>query len=463
STPFFLLIYELVPGTKFFRAPSTIIYVFAFVVSVLAALGTERLIARDVSRRLIFAWLGVGAVIALLATTGALTSVARGGAITMSERIAEQNGYPATAVPQIAEQLANDNAGAVIAGGWRSFAFLALAAGAMLLWLRGTIPVRVLGIALAAIIAVDLWSIGRLYWQFSPPARTLYASDPVIELLRKEPQPGRVVVVGGSGEGVKHPDPYYGTNMMGSGTGLMVHGIRSILGYHGNELGRYDKLKELRLAGGAPVTLSPSFWAHENARYLYTNRAVADSGLKLLAGPVQNSAGSTVYLYRLPGDNPYAWVATGMAQAPDSMVLPAVVDPRFDPRRIAVFSDTSALQMAKLTTAPPASALTTTTSAFGPGHATIALSEPAPAGATLVVSENYYPGWGATVDGIARPVYRADYNLIGVPLPAGARTVELTFRDAAIGTGKAITIVAVLLALLALAGGVVMDRRQQLA
>ncbi len=462
STPFFLLIYELVPGTKFFRAPSTIIYVFAFVVSVLAALGTERVIAREVSRRLIFAWLGVGAVIALLATTGALTSVARGGATTMSELIAEQNGYPATAVPQIAEQLANDNAGAVIAGGWRSFAFLALAAGAMLLWLRGTIPVRVLGIALAAIIAIDLWSIGRLYWQFSPPARTLYASDPVIELLRKEPQPGRVVVVGGSGEGVKHPDPYYGTNMMGSGTGLMVHGIRSVLGYHGNELGRYDKLTALRLAGGAPVTLSPAFWSHENARYLYTNRAVADSGLKLLAGPVQNSAGSTVYLYRLPGDNPYAWVATGMAQAPDSQVLPAVVDPRFDPRRIAVFSDTSVLQIAKLTAAPPANSITTTTSAFGPGHATIALSEPAPAGATLVVSENYYPGWGATVDGTARPVYRADYNLIGVPLPAGARTVELTFRDAAIGNGKAITIVAGLLALLALAGGVVMDRRQQL-
>ena len=45
STPFFKLIYELVPGTKFFRAPSTIIYVFAFSLSVFAALGTERVLA----------------------------------------------------------------------------------------------------------------------------------------------------------------------------------------------------------------------------------------------------------------------------------------------------------------------------------------------------------------------------------------------------------------------------------
>ena len=38
NTPFFRLIYELVPGTKFFRAPSTIVYVFTFAISVLAAL-----------------------------------------------------------------------------------------------------------------------------------------------------------------------------------------------------------------------------------------------------------------------------------------------------------------------------------------------------------------------------------------------------------------------------------------
>ena len=147
-----------------------------------------------------------------------------------------------------------------------------------------------------------------------------------------------------------------------------------------------------------------------------------------------------------------------MTKAPDGDVLPAVLDPRFDQRRLAVFSDTSPLQIAPPRSLPAPSTLTTSTSNYGPGRATIALSGPSPAGAALVVSENYFPGWTATVDSKALPTYRADYNLIGVPLPPGARTIELSFHDSAVDTGTGITLVAMALALLALAGGVVMDR-----
>ena len=49
------------------------------------------------------------------------------------------------------------------------------------------------------------------------------------------------------------------------------------------------------------------------------------------------------------------------------------------------------------------------------------------------------------------PTYRADFNLIGVPLPAGARKVELTFHDAAVDKGKMITLVALVLAFAAMA------------
>src|SRR4029079_5512323 len=75
-TPFFRIVYALVPGTKFFRAPSTIIFVFGFSISVLAALGTERILAGQISRRLAIGWLVAAVVIALLATSGVLTSLA---------------------------------------------------------------------------------------------------------------------------------------------------------------------------------------------------------------------------------------------------------------------------------------------------------------------------------------------------------------------------------------------------
>jgi hypothetical protein len=137
-----------------------------------------------------------------------------------------------------------------------------------------------------------------------------------------------------------------------------------------------------------------------------------------------------------------------------------MLDERFDPRRLAVVSDTSSLQVAPLSALPAPLAITTTTSDLAPGHATIALGAPSPAGAALVVSENYYPGWHATVDGLPQPTFRADFNLIGVQLPTGARKIELTFRDAAADKGKMITFVAVILALGALAAGIVADRRR---
>ena len=53
-TPFYQLVYALVPGTKFFRAPSTILYVVSFAVAVLAAFGTERVLALAIRPRYAF-------------------------------------------------------------------------------------------------------------------------------------------------------------------------------------------------------------------------------------------------------------------------------------------------------------------------------------------------------------------------------------------------------------------------
>ena len=456
NTPFFRLVYELVPGTKFFRAPSTIVYVFAFAVSVLAALGAERILARGVARRYAFAWVGVGLFIALLATSGVLTSLAQG----MAQRIMGAKGYDPAVASQIAEQLTGANAREVVLGAWRSFLFVLLAAGALLGYLRGRMTPRIFALAMATVVAADLWSVGRRYWQFSPPASSLYASDPAIEFLKRQSEPGRVLVAATSDSGLVSPDPYYGTDRRGKGTGLMVHGIRSLTGYHGNQLGRYKALEETSVQSGAAALVTPMFWRHENARYLYTNQPIADSAMRLLIGPVKNSAGSTVFVYRLPGDNPYAWVTPAIAKASDADVERAILDPRFDPLRVAVFDTSATIPAPPVTSLPERLALTTTTTMFGPGRASISLNAPAPAGSALVVSENFYPGWNATVDGKAVSVYRADFNLIGVPLPVGGRTIQLSFRDAGVDRGRGITLVALILALGAVGVGMAVDRRR---
>jgi len=463
STPFFHLVYALVPGTKFFRAPSTIIYVFSFALSVFAALGTERLLEGALSRRFLFGWLAAAAAVALLASVGVVGGFAEASARTVGATLYPE--YAAEAAEQWASR-ANANGAELILGAWRSLLFVALTVATLLWYRRGRSRLAIAGVALAAIVVVDLWSVEREYWQFSPRASLLYASDPAIARLKQETQPGRVVVFARSDSGIARPDPYYGAGSqshIGTGTGLMVHGIRSITGYHGNQIGRYQTLLDMQLSNGAPALLSPTFWRHENARFLYTNAPVADPSLTLMTGPVRNSAGSTVYLYRLPGDNPYAWVASAMVKAPDSDAEAAVLDPRFDPARLAVF-DTSASIQARTVQAPPEpSSIAANTTGFGPGRADISLGVPAPAGSALVVSENYYPGWQATVDGREVPTYRADFNLIGVPLPTGARAISLRYSDPAVATGRLITLVACLIALGALAWGFLAARRPRIA
>ena len=81
----------------------------------------------------------------------------------------------------------------------------------------------------------------------------------------------------------------------------------------------------------------------------------------------------------------------------------------------------------------------------------LALDPAPPESSYVLVSENWFPDWQATVDGVPARVLRGDYALITVPVPPGAKRVELTFRSAAYRTGKTISLLSlVLLAAIAL-------------
>jgi len=149
-------------------------------------------------------------------------------------------------------------------------------------------------------------------------------------------------------------------------------------------------------------------------------------------------------------------------KAPDTSTLATVLDPRFDAARVALLDSAAAVPAQPVPKQLPAPLdLKPRVTRYEPGHISLELDRPAPAGSALVVSENYYPGWQATVDGHAAPIARTDYTLIGVPLPAGGRRVELTFDSPIYHTGKAITLAALALSALLTIAGLVADRRMR--
>ncbi len=53
----------------------------------------------------------------------------------------------------------------------------------------------------------------------------------------------------------------------------------------------------------------------------------------------------------------------------------------------------------------------------------------------VVLSDQFYPGWRAYVDGRESPIYRANYLFRAVPVPAGEHVVEFTYQPVSVGLG----------------------------
>jgi uncharacterized membrane protein YfhO len=55
--------------------------------------------------------------------------------------------------------------------------------------------------------------------------------------------------------------------------------------------------------------------------------------------------------------------------------------------------------------------------------------------AWLVVSDTWYPGWEARLDGDPVSIWRGDYLFRAVPVPAGTHIVEFVYRPVSFLTG----------------------------
>jgi uncharacterized membrane protein YfhO len=71
-----------------------------------------------------------------------------------------------------------------------------------------------------------------------------------------------------------------------------------------------------------------------------------------------------------------------------------------------------------------------------------------------VLSDQYYPGWQASVNGNDARIYATDLTLRGVEVPAGRSTVEFRYRPTSFRNGVLLFVLAiiaiVLVAILAL-------------
>jgi hypothetical protein len=297
---------------------------------------------------------------------------------------------------------------------------------------------------MAGLVWLDLWSVERRFVRFSPPARISYAADDIVRTLQADSSRYRIIPL------ADLSDNYW-----------MVHRIRSTNGYHGVELHHYDELLGGKNAWQHLRQGNPSVWRLLAVKYVTTGEPVTASILAPVGtAPMRDYRGQQVYLYRYQEASPFAYLVAEAIKLPDDQALPTVTDPRFDPRRILLVPADAPAGVTQLAALPDSIAPPVKTTELRPGAFRFDLTAPLDRAAYLFVSENWYPAWRARVDGKEAPVMRAQYSLIGVPLPAGARTVELEFYSRTYRRGLLITVATLALVLL-LAGHGWWERRRR--
>lgn len=61
----------------------------------------------------------------------------------------------------------------------------------------------------------------------------------------------------------------------------------------------------------------------------------------------------------------------------------------------------------------------------------------------LVVTDTYYPGWVAAVDGVKTPVRRSETSMRAIPIAAGAHTVTMSFDPVSVRYGTILSMISI--------------------
>ncbi len=408
--PFTELFFTYLPGYDKFRTVSMILVIAQWTVPLLGAVGLMYLWRNREEDRTRFrralAWsLGVvGGLCLLFAVAGsAIFDFGRqaaeeqmtatfGNWFRQAGMTAElRQGLDAELGRTTAEAMAAERVSIMQADAWRSFVFVLLAAGAVFLYLRRWCGRGVLVALLGVWMAVDLVSVDLRYLSaddFVPARRNRVMPTEADRRILQDKEPGYRVL-------------NLTVSPFNDATTSYFH--RSVGGYHGAKLARYQDLIEWYL-----TDLDESVLDMLNTRYVIVS---PDSVIRR-----ETSLGA-------------AWFVEGIL-ATDSAREEIERLGEVDLRRVAVIRRDDLGKSARLEPE----------SREGGFEGSIRLTEYRPnclkyeysadRPAVAVFSEIFYDkGWTAYVDGEEVPAFRADYVLRALQLPAAEHgTVEWRFR-----------------------------------
>jgi hypothetical protein len=151
------------------------------------------------------------------------------------------------------------------------------------------------------------------------------------------------------------------------------------------------------------------------------------------------------YVHRLNHVAPRVWLVYRVQESREDDTLAQLDNFDFDPAQEALVPVDTRLSVEP----PPPNEHGQVTVVHQTPNA-LALNVNTPSDGLLVLSEIYYPGWHATIDGQASAILRVNYALRGIPVAIGQHQVKIFYRPVTFVLGAAISCIT--LATLAVAG-----------
>ncbi|MEW6042361.1 MAG: YfhO family protein, partial [Elusimicrobiota bacterium] len=454
STPFFYLFYYLIPGVKIFRAPSMIMFWFAFSLIMLMIMGLDRLIkewekwpAKDINKikkrvkiaiivtlsSAFIVTIGQGAVLGIWKALFVPSS------LTLEKKLlnksindlqyselenfifkctGEYKGRPTGQSPLMEQNYKN-----FIRGTWIAAILITLTLGALYFFLIKNITVSQLIYFLIIASLADLWYMNSNFIQ-TINKEEIFSKDNVISDLENRAKKDifRVFELPGT----------YPANRLG------VWGIQSIMGFHDNEIRWYREFK------GGPSCENFMFRLKDGD--YFNNPFLNLLNVKYIIGR-QRGKGPVAFMENR-GCMPRVFLLDKYEVIDSALITQRLMEQNFDYKNIVLLEKEPPdfIKASPFDSIDSAKLGSVKIMEYNPNTYVINAQMARPG--LLIVSDNYFPAWQAFVDGSQSEIYRAYGTLRAVPLKQGSHKIEFKYSSKYINIGKKATLFSFLILLI---------------
>ena len=401
------LFFKYFPMYNKFRAVSSILIVAEIAMPLLGFLAVKSLmdgsVARDKAIKSIYIAAGITAGICLFIALF-------GGAVYQFE--APADAAFASQLPSFAyEGILAEREALMKGDAWRSFLFIVLAAATLWTFVKGWLKWGYMVAILGVLVVADLWPVNKRY--FNDDAFVTKKTGKAV--FQMQPYEKQIL---------QDRDPHFRVFNLAANTfndARTSYYLKSIGGYHAAKLRRYQDLIDEHIS-----KMNMSVIGMLNAKYFIL--------------PDKKGGQPTVQR------NPYAM---GNAWFVDTLQVVDTPNEESDALNYIDLHTTAVLDKefagyVKDFTPERDTAATVRLTRYTPRYIDYEYTTGKPG--TIVFSEIYYPyGWKATIDGQAADIYRVNYMLRAINVPAGTHNIHMVFDPDSVKKGDTIAMVCIII------------------